>query len=307
MGGIAVIGGINADVSGQSRGRLKSGESVPGTIERTIGGAGRNVAANLARLGDSVSLFSRVGADSEGEAAIETTGNAGVDVSFVDRTAARTDAYVSLIDHAGELLGAVADMAAVESVNRGLLEAWTTPLSERELLIVDTNLDGSVIDLALRTAARLGLSSVIQVSSAEKILRVSELSRSADLLICNEGELHALLPAVKRANRGAPLPAALFDRVATRCCITDGPHGVRLIDSEGERRYPACAVNRIVDTTGSGDAFTAGLAHCLNAGQNIADACRYGLGAAAVALQCRGGDITSLTDRAVRDILEEEK
>ncbi|MEZ5220286.1 MAG: PfkB family carbohydrate kinase [Ilumatobacteraceae bacterium] len=48
----AVIGGANIDMKAQSRARAATHTSNPGRTSMTPGGVGRNIAENLARLGD---------------------------------------------------------------------------------------------------------------------------------------------------------------------------------------------------------------------------------------------------------------
>ena len=48
---VVVVGGANVDVKARSTAALVARTSNPGTVVRTPGGVGRNVAENLARLG----------------------------------------------------------------------------------------------------------------------------------------------------------------------------------------------------------------------------------------------------------------
>ena len=78
-GHILVIGAATIDVKGRASKGLQLGTSVPGTIKVSFGGVARNVADNLARLGQSVVLISAVGKDGLGKQILERTAAAGVD------------------------------------------------------------------------------------------------------------------------------------------------------------------------------------------------------------------------------------
>ena len=50
MSRFVVIGGANVDIMGIADQALRPQDSNPGTIRTTLGGVGRNIAENLARL-----------------------------------------------------------------------------------------------------------------------------------------------------------------------------------------------------------------------------------------------------------------
>ena len=57
--------------------------------------------------------------------------------------------------------------------------------------------------------------------------------------------------------------------------MTVGARGCILANSEGTEHIPGVALERVVDTTGAGDAFNAALAAALLEGQLIRDAAAY--------------------------------
>ena len=54
---VLVIGAAGLDTKGHAHGSLRTGTSNPGTIRISFGGVARNVAENLARLGERVVLL----------------------------------------------------------------------------------------------------------------------------------------------------------------------------------------------------------------------------------------------------------
>ena len=80
MSRFVVIGGANVDIMGIADHPLRPQDSNPGTIRTMLGGVGRNLAENLARLGENVSLVSVVGDDSFGRWILEQGQACGVDM-----------------------------------------------------------------------------------------------------------------------------------------------------------------------------------------------------------------------------------
>lgn len=74
-----VIGGANIDHKSQTLGRPVPGTSNPGRSRTSLGGVGRNVAENLARLGVGTALITAIGEDADGHHLLSETESAGGD------------------------------------------------------------------------------------------------------------------------------------------------------------------------------------------------------------------------------------
>lgn len=296
MTDVNVVGGVNIDISGKSFDALRDGVSVPGRVLRSLGGAGRNVAANLARLGLTVALYSRVGADADGAHALTRTKAAGVRVDYVGRNAERSDAYVSLLGGSGELAAAVADMTAAESIDDGQIERWLPSLFDCRLAVVDTNLHADTLTNLIHRFRSAGIYCIVQISSAEKAERLGGLSGKADLIVCNRKEADALAAALA-SPAGESWEAVSL--VTEALCVTAGAAELTLYDEHGATRLSPYAVNTVIDTTGAGDALTAGIAFGLFRAFSLEKSARYGLAAAAIALQSEGADSESMNRHAL--------
>ena len=110
MSRFVVIGGANVDIMGIADQALRSQDSNPGTIRTTLGGVGRNIAENLARLDEAVSLVSVVGDDSFGRWILKQGRECGVDMRWVrSLPGQRTSAFLAILDPDHDLHSAIAD------------------------------------------------------------------------------------------------------------------------------------------------------------------------------------------------------
>jgi sugar/nucleoside kinase (ribokinase family) len=82
---------------------------------------------------------------------------------------------------------------------------------------------------------------------------------------------------------------AFLDRGVGCVAATCGADGVLIADGEGATRVPAFTVD-VVDTTGCGDAFSAGFLRGLELGRDRSDAARLGCAVAALVAQGLGTD-----------------
>ena len=104
------------DIGARAAGLFVAGDSNPGTITVAPGGVGRNIAHNLALLGDTVRLVTVFGDDGFGRMLRESCAATGMDLSLSQTVSgARNACFVSVNGSDGELFGGVSDMAITGS------------------------------------------------------------------------------------------------------------------------------------------------------------------------------------------------
>lgn len=293
---IVVIGGVNLDVKARSSRSAVAGSSNPGTASTSAGGVGRNVAENLARLGREVALVAAVGDDPAGAEVLARTAEAGVDVSRVRRGPQPTGTYVAVLDADGELVVAVADMAATESLDAADVDAVRDLLAAAELVVLDGNLTTSALGRALELCAETGVRVVLDPVSVPKAAGVAPLIGARTPLLAltpNEGELAAL------GGSTDDLHARGVELVWTRL----GASGSRLSGPDGVVDIVPAAAPQVVDVTGAGDAMLAAFCHALLSGASPAEAAAYGQAAAALTVASAHTVRPDLTDELVRSLL----
>lgn len=102
------------------------------------------------------------------------------------------------------------------------------------------------------------------------------------------------------------LVQSLADRSGITAILTDGPSGFAVASPRHPARFlPALQVSPVVDMTGAGDGFRAGVLHGLDSGLALGEC--LGLGAAVGALNCREvGGVTGLPEKGeVLDLLDQ--
>lgn len=272
---VVVVGGANVDVLARSAARSVGGTSNPGTTSLCHGGVGRNVAENLARLGTSVDLVAVVGRDHLGAALLEATAAAGVGVAHVRRTDRPTGTYTAVLDSDGELLVAVADMAATDELVAESLEPLAGLLAAADLVVLDGNLPAATIAFAASRATRVALDPV-SVPKAQRLVPV--LGQTPCFLVTPNRDELAALTGQQDLGAGVEAMHALgVEHVWVRL----GGDG-SLLSVGGERVVLPVVPAPVADVTGAGDAMLAAFCHAFLAGRTPIEAARFGHAAAAL-------------------------
>lgn len=256
--GVLLVGDVIDDVLVRPEGPIRDDTDTPSAIERVPGGSAANTACWLAASGSPATLVATVG---EGDAA-----RCGADL-------ARHGVEPLLAESAGRSTGAIVVLSQGERrtmlTDRGANRATSPDLVDDDLLarhghlhvtahgFVDEDRDERWRDLLDRAAAA-GLRRSVAPGSAGLLTdygpdRFRRLVAGVEVLVASEAEA-ALLTGEADPVRAA---AALGDDHAI-VAVTLGWKGALLRAEGGSRFVPAVAA-RLVDTTGAGDAWVAGL------------------------------------------------
>jgi pseudouridine kinase len=301
-----VVGGANIDIKAASTGPLVPGTSNPGATAIAPGGVGRNIAENLARLGTPVHLVAAIGADALGDHLLAATAAAGVGVDHVHRGPHPTGTYTAVLDPGGDLVVAVADMAATDALTAADVAAAGDLISAAGLLVLDGNLAPATIACALDLGAAAGVRVVLDPVSVPKAGRLAgqlRPGRPVYLVTPNAAELAALTGrAVDTDVRQRDAVRTLHDAGVEWVWVRFGDRGSLLSAPDGARTFPATPAD-VLDVTGAGDAMLAAFCHAVLGGAPPADAAAYGHAAAALTVASRHTVRPDLTDRLVESLL----
>ena len=138
---VIAIGAAGVDFVGRLTDHLVMGTSNPARVITSFGGVARNVAENLARLGQSVSIITSVGCDASGTAILAQAEEAGIDVRAVAcHEDCATGTYLAVINPSGDLALALDDMEILKTIRPAAIRQQKKLFAESGILFVDANL-----------------------------------------------------------------------------------------------------------------------------------------------------------------------
>ncbi|MFL6139918.1 MAG: carbohydrate kinase family protein [Frankiaceae bacterium] len=288
---VVVVGDVMTDVVARIAGPVERGSDTAASIATHGGGSAANTAAWLASTGAQVTLLGRRGADPLGDAAELALQAAGVRTRLAIDPDRPTGTCIVVVEPGGERT-----MLPDRGANRALAPA-DIPAAE---LVAGRHLHLSGYPLldgpsrpaalaALDAARRAGVTVSVDPSSAAP-LRALGAGRFLDetggwLCLPNLDEAEVLTGTRDPVAAGRALAAAYREVV-----VTLGADGAVWVGEGTVVRAPAApAAGTAVDTTGAGDAFTAGFLAARLAGAPPSDALAAGAALAARAIAIPGG------------------
>lgn len=272
---VAVVGSYNHGLSMAVEALPAPGETVlGGDFAEGVGGKGSNQAVGAARLGAATSFVGCIGEDRFGDAAVDLWADEEVDADDVRRTdATHTGVGFVIVDDSGENAISVAPGANSRLSAADVRDAAGTIRSADVLLCqLETELDPVIEAAAVATDA--GTEVILNPAPARDL--PASLLATVDVLTPNRGEACILAGHDPTADvPESSLLDSLSDLGVPGTALTLGADGV-LVDDDGAREHVDPIDVDVVDTTGGGDAFNAGVAVARAEGQPLTEAVRFG-------------------------------
>lgn len=265
-----------------------------GPATEMSGGSVANTVAGFANLGGDAAYIGRVKDDQLGEIFVHDMRSLGVDV----RTRPATDGSPTarchvLITPDGQrtmqtYLGACTELAVADITNDTvghptvtLLEGYVWDIPEGPALAAE----------AIRITHENGGRVAISLSDSFCVERHLEEYRDVvrdgvDIVMADEDEINALL-----GTEDFDTSVGLLSDYNNLFALTRSAKGSVVLHRGENVVQPATTVEKIVDTTGAGDAYTAGFLYGLTDGQSLAECARLGTFCATEVIQQVGGRI----------------
>ena len=275
-----VIGNVTVDVICQTVNEVPRYDSI--TFEKSVispGGCGSNVAIGLCALGVSTGLVARIGGDASLEIITPIWRQVGLDERFVRRMEhLNTGVSIGLVDEEAQprfihTSGANATLTAQDIDIQALLEQGMRYLHVAGYFVLPGLMNGGMAEI-LALAQRHAVHTSLDVVRSPRMKDPTPLWSCLPLLdvfLCNAHE------GARITGRNEPVEIGCFirDKGARACIVKLGQAGCWLESRdfsgqiEGERVL-------VMDTTGAGDAFAAGLLAGLIRGEALSQACTSG-------------------------------
>lgn len=280
---LLLIGGSNIDFIATSNEKLSKRTSNIGHVSITNGGVMRNIAENLARLGNKIDFITAIGNDPLGIALKNELVELGINV-YTPKTNKNTGSYVAVNDSNHDLLVGVCDNRIYDDLTIEFLKEYEDLIHKHEYIGIDTNLNQEVIDYLFKNFPNKKF--IIDGISPVKVLKIKNYLDNIFLIKCNIYEARSLM-GIDLVERD--LVSGLLARGAQNVVVSHGSRDVYF--GSNHRKVDLVHVDEVkdfVNTTGCGDALTSGVIDYFLSGKKLKDAVAFGNELSRVTLMSSG-------------------
>ncbi|KKX56454.1 MULTISPECIES: ribokinase [Brevibacillus] len=270
---IVVIGSLNMDIVVEAPRFPQVGETITGTRAHFIpGGKGGNQAVAASRLGAHTVMVGMVGDDAFGGALTQSLADNQVVTKRVTKTSDAPTGLASIMiahddNHIVVVPGANA-LCLPENIE-GLEET----IAAADLVLLQLEIPLETVVASAQLAKRHGKTVILNPAPAQKL--PLGLMQSVDYMTPNRSELY-LLTGIDPYGDGLEKAIDALLEMGPRCVVTTLGAAGSVYKESGKNlvSVPAHHV-QVMDTTGAGDAFNAGLGYALSIGYELDKAVRF--------------------------------
>jgi len=285
---LCTIGDLVEDVVVWLNTELNIGSDTESVVRRTRGGSAANVSMFAALTGTPSRFIGQVGNDRLGSQLCEVLRDSGVDVQVI--ADGRTGSIVVLVQPNGQRSfltdrGVASHLAHFDATlmnDVSILHVPTYSLTDEPLASTCVQYINAARSMGAIVSIDASSSSVLTQYGTDRYRALIQ-SLQPHVFLCNEDEAKVL-------GLGAKMPMA----GASLTVIKQGPLPVIAVQHDGTTtEVSVIPVANIVDTTGAGDAFTAGFLPHYAQTKNIGNAITQGNALASRVLQSPGATLNS--------------
>ncbi|MCC6015663.1 MAG: carbohydrate kinase family protein [Desulfurococcaceae archaeon] len=244
------------------------------------GGSAVNTAIDGSRLGLRTAVIAKIGFDSFGRIIVDELLREGVDISGLRvSSTGRTGFTIVVIDRDGNIVmygfkGVAEELEPNEVDNEIISTARYVHIASLRL---DTSL--KVAEIARKASAKISWDPG-RVLAKKGLKELEKMIKSVDIVLVNKVEASAITGLdIDKYRESAKI---LKDLGPELVVVKLGSRGVYAFGDGVDEEVPAVKVDRVVDTTGAGDAFAAGLIAGILRGYSLRKALLYANAVAAL-------------------------
>ncbi len=287
-GHVLVVGAASLDIKVRPKGPAIPGTSNPADIRVSPGGAARNIAENLARLGQPTVLLSAVGADESGRRLLDQAAQAGIDTQHIAiRPGYHTGTYLAVLDEFGSPALAFDDMSIIATLTPRYLIQRRRLFAQAAMVVIDANLSPATLRSLFRLAREYDVPVSADPTSVVLAPRLRPYLSALWLVTPNAAEAEALLgdgTQIEGIETAQYAARRLVQMGVGLAVITQAESGLTYATADAVGHIPAIQTE-IVDATGAGDALTAATIFALLNDIPVDEALRLGVSAATLTLR----------------------
>ena len=278
--GIVVLGAVFVDIKGYPLSAYIPGGRNAGRVDQVHGGVSRNIAEDIANVELRPTFVSLVDNTGIGTDVIDKLNNHKVNTDYILRTPDGLGTWLAVFDNDGEVCAAISKRPDTSPLTELLEEKGDEIFKDCDSISLELDLEKETVKRVLRYAKKYGKKVFSAVSNMSIAMERRDFLQQIDCFVCNQQEAGLLFSDDYQDKTPAEMQAILASNVASAnipcMVVTMGSAGAVYASASGESGFVPAKKVHVIDTTGAGDAFFAGVAIGLTYGKSLPDSCEIG-------------------------------
>lgn len=278
--GIVVFGATFVDIKGYPTAQyIPAGRNV-GRVIQVHGGVARNVVEDIANLELKPTFVTVLDNSGISTDVLEKLNKHNVNTRYVVRTEDGLGTWLAIFDNRGDVLASISkrpELAALE----GVLDQYGDEIfADADSIVVEIDMEVPILKKIFALAEKYHKDVYAVVSNMSIAMERRDLIMKVSCIVCNDQEASMLFSEEYEAKTMEEMSELLVNKIQLahikQMVVTMGENGAVYADITGNHgSIPPQKVD-VIDTTGAGDSFFAGVAAGLTYGKTLEEACIIG-------------------------------
>ena len=277
--GIVIIGAVFVDIKGYPGTQYIPGGRNVGNVVQVHGGVSRNVAEDIANLELRPTFVSVVDYSGTGTDVIERLNSHRVNTKYIRRDENGLGTWLAVFDNSNDVIASISKRPDLSAVSAILDECGDEIFSQADSIVLEVDMDKDIIKKIYAWAAKYDKKIYGVVSNMSIAMERRDLLQKTDCIVCNSQEAGMLFSEDYTGRTPEEMKEIIARRARNggfrQMVVTLGEEGAVYTDGTVSGICPPQRTD-VIDTTGAGDAFFAGVAAGLTYGKTLSEACSIG-------------------------------
>ena len=278
--GIVVFGAVFVDIKGYPIDQyIPSGRNV-GRVVQVHGGVSRNVVEDIANLELRPTYVSVVDDTGIGNDVIEKLNKHKVNTQYITKTPEGLGTWLAIFDNNGDVVASISKRPDLSVINDVLDLYGDRIVSEADSIVVEIDMETGLLNRIFRLAEKYQKQIFAVVSNMSIAMERRDLLSKVSCIVCNRQEAGLLFSEEYDNATVEEMEKILSEKIRQadirKMVVTLGENGAVYAGQDGECGFCAAQKTDVIDTTGAGDAFFAGIAVGLTYGKDLKESCSIG-------------------------------
>lgn len=277
--GIVVFGATLVDIKGYPFGQYVPDGRNAGKVEQVHGGVSRNAAEDIANVELRPTYVTVLDQSALSTEIIDKLNRHKVNTKYIQRTENGLGKWLAIFNNEGDVVGSISQRPDLSAIHNVLDQYGDEIFSSADSVVVEIDMEADLLKRIFSLAEKYKKKVYAIVSNMSIAMERRDLMQRTGCIVCNQEEAGLLFSEDYSGMTPAEMAEIIDEKVENArypsMVVTMGEQGAVYACADDYGVVPA-QNTPVVDTTGCGDAFFAGVTIGLTYGKSLKEACLIG-------------------------------
>ncbi len=278
--GVVIIGAVFVDIKGYPISQYIPQGRNAGRVSQVHGGVSRNVAEDIANVELRPTFISVVDHSGISDDVINKLKRHKVNTDYIARTDDGLGTWLAVFDNEGDVVASISKRPELDAIEDILKEHGDEIVKDCDSIVIEIDMEPEILKRVFDLAEKYHKKVYALVSNMSIAVERRDLIKRTDCLVCNEQEAGLFFLDDYEGKTPEEMEQILATRVknanVNSMVVTMGSKGAVYVDQNGHSGITPPKKVNVIDTTGCGDSFFAGVVIGLTYGKSLKEACEIG-------------------------------